>query len=293
MQPYVIAEIGHNHKGDLELAKDMIRVIAEYCKVPCAKFQKRNPKECLSPDEYERPHQTPWHSYGRTYGQHREFLEFTLDQHRELKDCCQEWNIDYSCSVWDMTSAREIARLNPRLIKIPSACNTYFEMLSFLCDEFGGEIHISLGMTTRKEIEEIVTFLRNRRRANDSVLYHCTSAYPAAFGDINLLEIQRLNSEYASEVRAIGFSGHHNGIAVDLAAYALGALFFERHFTFDRTWKGTDHAASLESDGLRKLARDLRACAEAMTLKRQDILETELDARRKLKWNRCRENLPL
>jgi len=286
MRPYIIAEIGCNHKGEMETAKEMIRIAAEFCKVPCAKFQKRNPKESLSPDEYNRPHPTPWHSYGDSYGAHREFLEFNADQHRELKDYCRQWNIDYTCSIWDMTSAHDIVGLEPRMIKVPSACNTNFELVGYLCEKFPGEIHVSLGMTTRKEIGEIVDFMKSRGRAKDVVLYHCTSAYPVPFADTHLLEIKRLAETYGGDVKAIGYSGHHRGISIDLAAYVLGATFFERHFTLDRTWKGTDHAASLEGDGLRRLARDLTACADSMTLKPKDILEIEEDARRKLKWNR-------
>ncbi|MFH0793485.1 MAG: N-acetylneuraminate synthase family protein [bacterium] len=286
MRPYIIAEIGCNHKGDLEIAKEMIRMVAEFCKVPCAKFQKRNPKEILSPQEFSQPHPTPWHSYGDSYGAHREFLEFSVEQHRVLKDYCHQWNIEYTCSVWDMTSARDIVGLEPRRIKIPSACNTNLEIVGYLCDKFPGEIHVSLGMTTKKEIEDIVTFFKSRGRAQDVVLYHCTSAYPVPFADTHLMEIKRLGEAYGGDVKGIGYSGHHRGIAIDLAAYVLGATFFERHFTLDRTWKGTDHAASLESDGLRRLARDLGACADAMTLKPKDILDIEEDARRKLKWDR-------
>ena len=129
---------------------------AQFCKAPCVKFQKRSVHEVLSPGEYDRPHPNPMHSYGESYGAHREFLEFSIDQHRELQAYCLESKIDYSCSVWDMGSTREIAGLEPRFIKVPSACNTHFEMAGFLCDNFSGEIHVSLGMTTKDEIDEIV-----------------------------------------------------------------------------------------------------------------------------------------
>jgi N-acetylneuraminate synthase len=287
MQPAVIvAEIGCNHKGDMNIAREMIKVAAQYCRSDVVKFQKRNPRECLTPQEYNSPHPEPHNSYGRTYGEHREYLEFTLEEHRALKEFCEEWGVVYSSSVWDMTSAKQIVSLEPRLIKIPSACNTYFDMLSLICDSFGGEIHISLGMTTRKEEEEIVTFLQMKKREKDVVLYACTSGYPVAFKDVALMEIKRLKELYRNSVKAIGFSGHHLGIAIDIAAYVLGAEWIERHFTLDRTWKGTDHAASLEPDGLRKLKRDIIATSEAMNYKSEEILEVEKVQRAKLKWGR-------
>jgi N-acetylneuraminate synthase len=286
MKPYLVAEIGCNHKGDLEIAKEMIRMISQFCKVPCVKFQKRNPKLVLTPEEYAGPHPEPRHSYGSTYGEHREALEFSLEEHRTLQRYCQEWNVEYSCSVWDMESAQEVVSLRPMFVKVPSACNTHFELASFLCDSFPGQIHVSLGMVGPQETERIVDFYRTKQRANDLVLYHCTSGYPVPFEDICLLDIKRLQSDYGSEVAGIGFSGHHLGIAVDLAAFALGATYIERHFTLDRTWKGTDHAASLEPDGLRRLWRDLQATAIAMTWKPQSVLDVEQQALRKLRWDR-------
>lgn len=286
--PYLVAEIGCNHCGDFERAKEMIRIAAEFCRIPCVKFQKRCPGEVLSANEYDAPHPAPWQSYGATYGAHREFLEFTVDQHRALADYCREWDIAYSCSVWDMTSARAIVGLGPALIKVPSACNTHFEMAAYLCGEFQGEIHVSLGMTTEAEIEAVLEFYQGRRRNQDLVIYHCTSGYPVQFDDTHLFEIARLREAYGAEVKAVGLSGHHLGIAIDVAAFALGARFFERHFTLDRTLKGTDHAASLEPDGLRRLWRDLQATARSLTYKPKDILDVEQEQRDKLKWDRSR-----
>ena len=140
----IVAEVGCNHMGRMDIAREMIRMASKFCNVTAVKFQKRNPRECLSRAEYDSPHPDPYHAYGTTYGEHREFLEFNIDQHRELKEYCAEWEIIYSSSVWDMTSAKEIVSLQPYFIKIPSACNTYFEMLSYILDNFGGEIHVSL-----------------------------------------------------------------------------------------------------------------------------------------------------
>ena len=129
----------------------------------------------------------------------------------------------------------------------------------------------------------MINFFENNNRAKDVVLYNCTSGYPVPFEDVALLEINYLKEKYENRVKEIGFSGHHLGIAVDIAAYTLGATTIERHYTLDRTWKGTDHAASLEPDGLRRLVRDLRAVEKALQYKKQDILPIEQVQRDKLK----------
>lgn len=283
IHPKLIAEIGCNHRGDLETAFDMIRVAAQFCKADVVKFQKRNNRELLSPEEYDAPHPNPANAYGSTYGAHREALEFTADQHRQLKQCCEEWGTVYSTSVWDTTSAREIIAINPALIKVPSACNLNFEMLGLLADTYAGEVHLSFGMTSHAEEEKVVSFFEAKGRAKNLVIYSCTSGYPVDFEDICLFEITRLKKIFEHRVKSIGFSGHHLGIAADIAALALGTEWFERHFTLDRTWKGTDHAASLEPDGLRKLVRDLRNVSKSLTCKSEEILPVEAVQRKKLK----------
>ena len=286
LKPFVIAEIGCNHKGDMDIAKRLIRTAAIYCEVDAVKFQKRCNRELLTPEQYNAPHPNPANSYGKTYGEHREFLEFTVEQHRELKEYCEEMNIVYSTSVWDLTSAKEIASLHPKFIKIPSACNNHYEMLEWLCDNYEGEIHISLGMTTHEEEEKLIQLFEKKGRNKDVVLYVCTSGYPVAFGDVCLLEITRVREMYENRVKRIGFSGHHLGIAVDIAAYTLGASVIERHYTLDRTWKGTDHAASLEPEDVRKLKRDLMATYEALHYKEKEILDVEAVQREKLKYRK-------
>jgi len=141
-------------------------------------------------------------------------------------------------------------------------------------------------MTTKQEIRSIVDFFIEHKRNNNLVIYHCTSGYPIEFKDACLFEIVRLRKEYGDKVKAIGFSGHHNGIAIDTAAYTLGATVIERHYTLNRTWKGTDHAASLEPDGLRRLKRNLMAAYESLQFKEVDLLEVEKPQRSKLRWNR-------
>jgi N-acetylneuraminate synthase len=280
----VVAEIGCNHKGDFEIAKRMIEIAAKTCNADFVKFQKRNNRELLSAEQYDAPHPNPANSYGGTYGEHREFLEFTVDQHRQLMEWCGEQGIGYSTSVWDVTSAREMAKLEPEFLKVPSASNLHWPMLSVLCDEFGGQIQLSLGMTTKAEEDQIVSFFEQKRRSKDLLLYACTSGYPVGFDELCLLEITRLKEKFGDRVGGVGFSGHHLGIAADIAALTLGAEWIERHFTLDRTWKGTDHAASLEPDGLRRLCRDVQAVSRALTYKQSDLTPVEGPMREKLKW---------
>lgn len=278
--------------GDMQIAKDFINISKDFCKVNVVKFQKRNVAELLTPEEYNSPHPNAYHAYGETYGKHREFLEFTIDQHRELKNYCDERGMTYSCSVWDMSSLKDIISLDPDFIKIPSAANTHFEMLTYICQNYPGKIHISFGMTTRQEERSIINFFQQYGRLKDLVIYACTSGYPVPPEDVSLLEISRLHEEFGDRVAAIGFSGHHNGIAIDIAAYTLGATYIERHFTLDRTWKGTDHAASLEPDGLRRLNRDLHNITKALTHKKKEILDIEAVQRKKLKWDRHLNPVP-
>lgn len=288
-RPVIVAEIGCNHKGDMDIAHRMIKLLGCFktlnpdSATDIVKFQKRTNKELLTPEEYNAPHPHPENSYGKTYGEHREFLEFNQDQHRQLKQWCEEEGLIYSTSTWDLTAAKEIVALHPQLIKVPSASNLDFDMLGYLRDNYDGEVHLSFGMTTKEEEKKIVDFFKQKNRAKDLVLYACTSGYPVPFEDICLNEITRLRETFGNDVKAIGFSGHHLGIAVDIAALALGATYFERHFTLDRTWKGTDHAASLEPTGLQKLARDLRNVSKALTSKSEDILDIEKIQRKKLK----------
>jgi N-acetylneuraminate synthase len=286
-EPKIIAEIGCNHKGDFEIAKEMIKIAKIFCNADAVKFQKRTPKELLTEEEYNAPHPEPRNAYGKTYGEHREFLEFDIEQHRELKRYAEEeFNITYFSSVWDMTSLKEIVSLNPKIIKFPSAMSTNWAMHEYICKNYDGEIHISTGMTAKNEIEEIIKFYEKFNKSQNVVLYHCTSGYPIEFKDATLLEIARLKKNYGSKVKSIGFSGHHKGIAIDVSAYTLGAEWIERHFTLDRTWKGTDHAASLEPDGLRRLKRDLMAVHEALRFKDVDLLDVEKVQAKKLRWDR-------
>ena len=280
--PKFIAEIGCNHRGDIETAKQMM-VVAKTCGADIVKFQKRHSRELLTPEQYNAPY-VNINSYGKTYGEHREFLEFDLETHRKLKAYAEEHGVEYSTSVWDLTSAREMASLQPSLLKVPSACNNHVDMLKVLRDEFVGQVHISVGMSTEEEIETAVGVFQSCPQR--VVLYSCTSGYPVPFDDVCLLEIVRLIQKYKNTGRVgeIGFSGHHNGIAIDSIATVLGASFIERHFTLDRAWKGSDHAASLEPSGFSKLTRDIKHLRQAWTLRPSELLPIELPQREKLKF---------
>lgn len=282
-KPKIIAEIGCNHMGNINIAKELV-LLAKDSGADVAKFQTRDNKLLLTEEQYNAPHPNPSNSYGNTYGEHREYLELSLDEIIELKLYCENIGIEYSTSVWEVNSARMISKLNPKFIKVPSACNNNFEMLEVLRDEYGGQVQISFGMTTQKEEEEVIKFFEEKNQAKDRlVIYSCTSGYPVPFEDISLLEIVRMYEKYDRRVAEIGFSGHHLGIAVDIAAYTLGAKWIERHFTKDRTWKGTDHAASLEPEGMKKLIRNLNATFQALTYKEKEILDIEQVQRDKLK----------
>ena len=282
--PKVVAEIGCNHKGDFEIAKELID-LAKESKADYAKFQKRSPSELLTQEDYNKPHPVAYNAYGDTYGAHREFLELDIEQHKALKAYCESKGIGYATSVWDTTSAQEIISLSPDYIKVPSACNNNLPLLKMLANDYKGQIHISTGMTTHAEEQQFIEALGDVA-AERLVIYACTSGYPVAFKDASILEIKRLAEVYSEKSHSVGFSGHHLGIAIDIAAYTLGATWIERHFTKDRTWKGTDHAASLEPGGLAKLIRDLKATHESLTYKPSEILDIETAQRDKLKFKK-------
>lgn len=234
-EPKIIAEIGCNHMGQMDIAKELID-LAKQAGAGYVKFQKRNNKELLTEEQYNAVHPVPTNSYGDTYGTHREYLEFNVAQNKELKEYCDSIGIVYSTSVWDVTSAKEMITFAPEFLKVPSACNNNFEMLKVLRDEFKGKVQLSIGMTTKEEVEEIVSFFEETDQAKSRLLiYSCTSGYPVPAKNVALLEINWLYDNYESRVNEIGFSGHHLGVALDVAAFTLGARWIERHFTKDRT----------------------------------------------------------
>ena len=281
--PQIVLEIGCNHKGDLSLAKEMILCAAQKCNATAVKFQKRNNYESLTAEQRNAPHPHPENSYGNTYGEHRDFLEFTIEQHKELKEFCEQLGIVYSASVWDLTSAKEIASLNPRYIKIPSAQNNNIPMLSWLCENYYGECQISLGMTTEEEEKRIIELFSSYNRLKDLSLLACTSGYPITCEESCLYEIVRIKEMYGNKVKSIGLSGHYTAPALDIAAYVLGAEIIERHFTFDKSWKGTDHSASMIPEEVIQMISNLDDVRRALSYKK-GLLPVEVVQRKKLKY---------
>lgn len=278
----IVSEIGCNHQGDFGLAEQLIAE-SKRCHVDYVKFQKRSVKELLTVEEYQSKHPNSKNSFGQTYGEHREFLEFNLGEHQKLMKLCHQYDVNYACSVWDLSSAKEISSLGCDYLKIPSACNLDFSLLSWVAQNFKGQIHISTGMTTKEELDEIVKLLQYEKAAGRVILYACTSGYPVTDKDVCLKEIINLKSYLKSGISDIGFSGHHNGIAIDMGAIALGANWIERHFTLDNKLKGTDHIASLEPMQLKQLVSDTRSLEKALIYKNCDILPVEIEQRNKLK----------
>ena len=281
----LVAEIGCNHRGNFKTALTMIDTLKNFCGVNYVKFQKRDNKLLLGKD-FQNPHPVPENSYGKTYGEHREFLEFDSKQHKKIITYCKKKNMNYSCSAWDVNSAKILIKLNVKNIKIPSACNLDFSLLDWLLKNYKGKLHISLGMTDKYEEKKIFERVKKFNKLHNLVFYACTSAYPAPVEEMCLLEVDRLFRKYNRYGTQVGFSGHYSGISIDNLIILLGATWLERHFTLDRTWKGTDHAASLEPDGMRRLQTNLIQSFKALKLKKREILDIEKFQRNKLKIKR-------
>lgn len=280
--PKLVAECCCNHMGDFDLALKMIDEVS-ISGADFAKFQKWDPEFALSHDQYHASHPNSHHSFGAPYGIHRKNLEFSKEQHFALKQYCKDKNVRYSCSVFDHMSAKQICDVNPEYIKIPSQKNLKSGIYDVVCKEFEGQIHLSTGMTSDEQLKRLIDVLDKYGALNRIVLYATTSSYPCAYDQLNLLRIAEYKNRFGEKLAAIGFSGHHNGIAADIAAITLGAEYVERHFTLDRTMKGTDHAASLEPQGLTKLKRDMMNVHSALRHRPAGILDTELEAYNKVK----------
>lgn len=283
---HFVGEVGCNHLGNMDLAKEHIDLFSDFAKIKYVKFQKRTISDLLTKEEYDAPHPHPENAHGDTYGKHREALEFSIEQHVELFEYCKSKNVIYSCSSWDLNSAKELVTNLPELsyVKIPSACNLNFKMIQYIIDNSNCDIHISLGMTTKLEIKQITDFVISKHANKRTILYACTSGYPVLFEDLCLLEISKLKDLYGESFKAIGYSNHGLGIAMDIGAATLGATWIERHIVSCRSSiRHTDAPASLEPDGARKIIRDLKNLELALNYKTDDLLDVEITQRRKLK----------
>ncbi len=273
---YIIAEIGQNHQGDFGHAKELISKAKE-CGVNAVKSQKRHTRTLLTNEQYDRPYDTP-NAFGPTYGLHRDALELSVEQHLELKNYAESLGIDYFVSPWDPVSASDMIEIGMKIFKIASASITDEETVKKVV-ESGSSVIMSTGMSSEEEIEKCAGWISGT--SSQKVILHCTSTYPSDFCDINLSYMQKIAEKYPDFT--IGFSGHHRGIAIDIAAAAMGARVIERHFTMDRSQRGSDHSASLEPSGLEKLVRDIRAFEEALGDGVKRIYEGEIPMREKLR----------
>ena len=254
---YVIAEIGHNHQGSLAKARELFRE-AKQAGANAVKLQKRDNRGLYTRAAYNKSYDNE-NSFGSTYGEHREFLEFGHKEYVELQRYARELDIDFFATAFDIASADFLASLDVPALKIASGDLKSTPLLEHVA-RFGKPVVISTGGAL---IDDVQRAYETLMAINPSVgILQCTAGYPAAFEELDLRVIEQYRQRFPAAV--IGYSGHDNGIAMPVAAYVLGARIVEKHFTLNRAMKGTDHAFSLEPVGLRKMVRDLQRTHTAL-----------------------------
>jgi N-acetylneuraminate synthase/sialic acid synthase len=265
---YVIAEIGHNHQGSLQKARELFRE-AKLAGAHAVKLQKRDNRGLYTRAAFNKPYDNE-NSFGATYGEHRQFLEFERKEYVELQAYARELDIDFFATAFDMKSADFLEELNIPAYKIASGDVKSLPLLKHVAS-FGKPMIVSTGGAlfddVRRVYEEIIPI--NPQLA----ILQCTAGYPAAFEELDLRVIEQYRREFPKAV--IGFSSHDNGISMPVAAFVLGARIVEKHFTLNRAMKGTDHAFSLEPVGLRKMVRDLERTHKALGDGVKKIYESE------------------
>lgn len=272
---YVIAEIGHNHQGNLETALKMITVAAA-CGVQSVKFQKRDNKTLYTKIFYNKPYDNE-NSYGSTYGEHREFLEFGFEDYKQLKKQAEDLGVEFSATAFDFKSVDFLEELGITNYKVASGDVTNLPLLTYIA-KLGKPMFVSTGAST---LEEIRAAYNTILKYNDKLcLLHCIAGYPAEYHDLNLRVIETFKKEFPEAIT--GYSSHDNGILAPIVAYMLGATVLEKHFTLNRSWKGTDHRFSLEPEGMRKQLRDLRRVDISLGKKVKEVQSFEKDARTKM-----------
>jgi N-acetylneuraminate synthase len=270
---FIIAEIGINHNGSLDIAKKMIDG-AVHAGCDAVKFQKRTPEICVPKDQWNIERETPW---GRmTYLEYRYKVEFTKEDYTEIDRYCKEKGILWFASCWDEPSVEFMEQFNPPCYKASSASLTDIELLKKK-KATGRPLIISTGMSTMEEIEAAVEAVGT----DNLLIAHATSTYPCPPEELNLRMIQTLKAKYP--MCPIGYSGHETGLATTWAAVALGATFVERHITLDRAMWGTDQAASVEIGGLERLVANIRDIEKAMGDGIKRVYDSELGPRKKLR----------
>lgn len=268
---YVIAEIGINHNGDLDLAKRLISVaVAAGC--DAVKFQKRSVDVVYTPEELAKPRESP---FGETNGDLKRGLEFGFEAYQEIDRYCREVKMPWFASCWDEASVDVIARFDVPCFKIASASLTDEHLLRHT-RATGKPIVLSTGMSTLDEIDRAVEILGRE----NLVLLHSCSTYPAYYEELNLRVIETMQDRYQLPV---GYSGHETGLPSSVAAVALGACMLERHITLDRSMWGSDHAASLEPNGITKLVSYTRLVEKSMGDREKRVLEREYPIIKKLR----------
>lgn len=272
---FFLAEGGINHNGDMRIAKKLIEK-AKLVGADAIKFQKRTTNAILTRGALEAPYLGP-NSFGETYGEHRERLEFSEEQWVELRDYAERVGIPLTGSGWDESSVDVLDRVGVPFFKVASADLLNFPLLAHTASK-GKPVIISTGMATMEDVHAAVAFMR--QHTSRLVVLHCTSTYPAKVESCNLRAIQTFRDAFPDIV--VGYSGHENGIAISQAVAVMGAKFIERHFTLDRTMKGGDHAASLEPRGFMMLVESVRKveCAYGDGVKR--LMDGELAVKKKL-----------
>ena len=271
---YIIAEIGINHNGDLNIAKRLID-IASAAGCDAVKFQKRNPDVCVPEHQKSVMRDTPWGKM--TYLDYKYKVEFGKKEYDEIDRYCKQQNIAWSASPWDLDSLEFLNQYDIPFIKIPSAMITNTELLEASC-KTDKKVIISTGMSSIQEVNNAQRILS--LFAKDYAILHCNSTYPAPIEELNLSCVKTLKDRYKCEV---GYSGHEFRLGTSVAAVYLGASIIERHVTLDRTMWGSDHMSSVEPQGLFKLVSGIRELEKAFGNGKIEVTESEKPVRKKLR----------
>lgn len=272
---FVVAEIGNNHQGDYLVARQMIDEAAA-AGVQGVKFQKRDMEALLTREGRAAPY-TGCNSFGPTYGEHRNALELSIDQMAQLKEYSESLGLVFFASAWDEPSLRQVLGLDVELLKICSADLVNVPLVRKYAAA-GIPIILSTGMSSLEDID--VALAEIRAYHDDVVLLHCNSTYPCPEEKIGLPVMEGLRERYGLPV---GYSGHEQGIGPSVAAVALGACVVERHFTLDKTLKGTDHQASLEPEELARMVGMIQEVEKAMRVRGKKVFPEEQAAAKKLR----------
>lgn len=273
---YIIAEIGINHNGSMQLAKKLIDV-ASLAGCDAVKFQKRNPDVCVPEHQKSVMRDTPWGTM--TYLDYKYKVEFEKPEYDEIDDYCKAKGIAWSASPWDLDSLQFLDQYDLPFLKLPSAMMTNEELMRASA-KTGKKVIFSSGMSTLDETDQAVAWMKEENA--DFALLHCNSAYPAPLEDLNLSCIKTLKERYNCEV---GYSGHEFRLGTTVAAVYLGATILERHITLDRTMWGSDHLSSVEPQGLIKLVSGVRELEVAYGDGVKKVTDGELPFRKKLRGN--------